>query len=206
MNGGRGHSNSRSLGGSFEIGGSGGIRGRRRLRGDTELQPRCYQASRRAQRRRFEGFGITRRPTAGSHVAGRLRARRARAEGGESDGVVAMSFVVQLRVCNASSKAKAAMRNAAWFQRRRIPRSRFYRIPIELSIDFYRNRFTSALRQCDAKFNCAFAMQVQRQKPSCATPDASVGKQASCGAQLERVVGRGRQRCRSVERWRRAIW
>ena len=105
-----------------------------------------------------------------------------------------MSFVVQLRVCNASSKAKAAMRNAAWFQRRRIPRSRFYRISIELSIDFYRNRFTSALRQCDAKFNCAFAMQVQRQKPSCATPDASVGKQASCGAQLERVVGRGRPR------------
>ena len=39
-----------------------------------------------------------------------------------------------------------------------------------------------------------FATQFQRQRPSCATPDASVGKQASCGAQLERVVGRGRPR------------
>jgi hypothetical protein len=36
----------------------------------------------------------------------------ARAEGEVSDGVVAMSFVVRLRVCNASSKAKALVRNA----------------------------------------------------------------------------------------------
>ena len=35
------------------------------------------------------------------------------------------------------------------------------------------------LWQCDAKFNCAFSMQIQRQKPSYATPDASVGNQAS---------------------------
>ena len=48
----------------------------------------------------------------GSHVERRRRARRARAEGKVSDVVVAMSFVVQLRVCNASSKAKALVRNA----------------------------------------------------------------------------------------------
>ena len=110
------------------MGGSGGIRGRRKLRGDAESLPRCYQATRRAQRRRFEGFGITRRPTAGSHVAGRLRARRARAEGGESDGVAAMQLVAQLRVCDANLKADTAVRNATCLQQRRIPRSRFYRI------------------------------------------------------------------------------
>jgi hypothetical protein len=174
LNGGRGHSNSRSLGGNFEIGGSGGIRGRRRLRGDTELQPRCYHTGRRAQRRRFEGLAscgdrlrvaccgagagaegegggrserwrcgnAMRDSTArlqckfegryrraqprlvstashpatrlqGSQVEMRLRARRARAEGEVSDGVAAMRCAIQMRVCNASSKAKAARRNAS---------------------------------------------------------------------------------------------
>jgi hypothetical protein len=59
---------------------------------------------------------------------GRGRERRARAEGGESDGVAAMPLVVQLRVCDANLKADTAVRNAACFQQRRIPRSLFYRI------------------------------------------------------------------------------
>ena len=48
----------------------------------------------------------------GSQVERQGRARRARAESEVSDGVVAMSSVVQLRVCNASSKAKALVRTA----------------------------------------------------------------------------------------------
>lgn len=38
-----------------------------------------------------------------------------------SDGVAAMPFVVQLRVCDANLKADTAGRNAACFQQRRIP-------------------------------------------------------------------------------------
>ena len=72
----------------------------------------------------------------GSHVERRGRERRARAEGGESDGVAAMPLVAQLRVCDANLKAGIAVRNAARFQQRRIPRSRFYRISIEFSIGF----------------------------------------------------------------------
>ena len=67
----------------------------------------------------------------GSHVAGWGRERRARAEGGESDGVAAMPLVVQLRVCDANLKADTAVRNAACFQQRRIPRSLYYRISME---------------------------------------------------------------------------
>ena len=108
---------------------------RPRLRGDKELQPRCYHTGRRAQRRRFEGLASR---GDRSRVAGREagRARRARAEGEVSDGVAAMSFVVQLRVCDANLKAYTAVRNAAWFQRRRITRR---------YIDFHR---TSLRRRC----------------------------------------------------------
>ena len=121
LNGGRGHSNSRSLGGSFEIGGSGGIRGRRRLRGDTELQPRCYQASRRAQRRRFEGLA-----SRGDRPRGRML------RGG----------------CERGGRG------------RRVER-------------------VMALWQCRSWFSFAFAMQVQRQKPPCATPSGFNGVASS---------------------------
>ena len=63
-----------------------------------------------------------------------------------SDGVVAMSFVVQLRVCDANLKAYTAVHNAAWFQRRRIPRS----------IDFHR----TSLRRRVAAMSLVFQLRV----------------------------------------------
>ena len=57
--------------------------------------------------------------------------QRARAEGEVSNGDAAMPFAVQLRVCDANLKAETAVRNAACFQQRRIPRSLFYRISME---------------------------------------------------------------------------
>ena len=92
------------------------------------LQCKIKRKSRRAQRGRFCKVGITRRPIAGRMLWGRGRERRARAEGGESDGVAAMPLVAQLRVCDANLKADTAVRNATCLQQRRIPRSRFYRI------------------------------------------------------------------------------
>ena len=115
-----------------------------------------------------------------------------------SDGVVTMPFVVQLRVCDANLKADTAGRNPVWFQRRRIQppacRGRRSRGGCERGGRGRRARVAMALRQCDARFKCVFAMQVRRQTPPCATHRLISRRAAERNSSVLWGVGCGRPR------------